>query len=112
MHNFITHSELSEVEKKKLANAYYLRVKENKNLYIVTHELEKSKEIGEIEDLFDQNTLSHQIDGNTFSRDDKCDKNNYYSKDRFSKYVYQNYEKISYNQFESMLDAIKNCIKR
>lgn len=53
------------------------------NLYVLTHQLVGDKEECEIEDLFDEKTLNHTINGRSFSRKDE-NKNKFYNKDNFS----------------------------
>ena len=63
----------------------------------------------EIEDLFDKDTLNHEINGRKFSRHDN-DKNKYYNKDIFSNYIYSNYMNIDFSNFRPLLDNLNKII--
>lgn len=79
------------------------------NLYLVTIPLVKEKQECEIEDLFDDEVLSHEIDGKTFDR--KGNKGNkYYSKQIFASYIAKNMHSIDFKAFIPLLDAINQII--
>lgn len=83
------------------------------NLYLLTTPLtskEKDSE-SEIEDLFSQETLTHKINGKTFSRSGG-DPTKFYGKEAFSKYVAQNYNKIDFSRFKPLLDKMAADILR
>lgn len=78
-------------------------------LYLVTIPLVKEKQECEIEDLFDDEVLSHEIDGKTFDR--KGNKGNkYYSKQIFASYIAKNMHSIDFKVFIPLLDAINQII--
>lgn len=79
------------------------------NLYILTHQLIGDKTECEIEDLFDKDTLNHEINGRKFSRHDN-NKNKYYNKDIFSNYIYSNYINIDFSNFRPLLDNLNKII--
>lgn len=79
------------------------------NLYLVTIPLVKEKQECEIEDLFDDEVLSHEIGGKTFDR--KGNKGNkYYSKQIFASYIAKNMHSIDFKAFIPLLDAINQII--
>ncbi|MBQ7981809.1 MAG: hypothetical protein IJ305_09430, partial [Oscillospiraceae bacterium] len=82
----------------------------NSNLYLLTNPLVNDKAECEIEHLFDKNTLSHKINGRSFSLKD-ADKNKYYNKDIFSKYVYANYKTIDFSNFKPLLNNLNKIVK-
>ncbi|ATU70396.1 hypothetical protein CT113_08680 [Levilactobacillus brevis] len=86
------------------------------NLYLVTTPLNSTSQNpalrnieSEIEDLFDPETLHHEINGKDFSRKDN-DPANFYGKEAFSKYIIQNYEKIDFSKFRPLLNNIVETI--
>lgn len=76
------------------------------NLYLLTNPLVNQKNECEIEDLFDEGVLSYKIDGKSFSRENKIDKDKHYGKSAFAGYVSNNYMKIDFSNFKPMLDEI------
>lgn len=77
------------------------------NLFLMMTPLKDEKEIGDIEDLFSDEVLNVEIEGKKFTKADDYDINRYYGKDRFSKYIMKNYEKIDFNDFRPLLDKIR-----
>ena len=76
---------------------------------MITNQLVRDKEECEIEDLFDDKTLNHKMDGKVFCRDSAIfDKQKHYSKEIFSKYISKNYKDIDFINFKPML---KNIVK-
>lgn len=86
-----------------------VKVIDNGNLYLVTHQIVKGKE-SEIEDLFDSETLKHKINGKEFCRKSEFNVNKYYGKDHFSQYILSNYENIDFSNFKPLLDNINEII--
>ncbi len=86
------------------------KLSKNSNLYLLTNPLVNNKAECEIEHLFDKNTLSHKINGRSFSLKD-ADKNKYYNKDIFSKYVYANYKTIDFSNFKPLLNNLNKIVK-
>lgn len=82
----------------------------NSNIYLATHQVVEGKEESEIEDLFDETTLSHKLNGKSFSKSANFDKNLYYGKDHFSKYISSNYNTIDFSNFKVLLDKIDNIV--
>lgn len=78
------------------------------NLYILINPILNGKDEAEIEDLFEESVLNIEIKGRTFSRED--DKPEYYGKNEFSYYVYDNYETINFENFIPMLNEMKKVI--
>lgn len=85
----------------------YIHILEN--LYLLTNPLVKKDEC-EIEDLFDEIVLGHEINGKRFSRD-IVDNTKYYGKAKFAEYVLENYEEIDFKEFIPMLDNLKDIVK-
>jgi hypothetical protein len=106
--NFLNTVKLDEQKSKILKNEY--KVNLIGNLYVLTVPLIRGNSECEIEDLFDENTLTHKIDGKVFTKKDKYDKSRYYGKEIFSKYISNNYLKINFNDFRPLLDNIVNII--
>lgn len=65
----------------------------NCKLNLVSVPLPLGKSECELEDLFSEETLNIEIGGRKFSRKDE-NPQKYYNKDIFSKYIFQNYEKL------------------
>ena len=78
-----------------------------KTLYLSTVPKFNQSENVEIEDLFDDETLSIEIDGRKFSRKDENIEASY-NKDIFSRYIFNNYTKINFDKFKPLLDYINN----
>ena len=87
------------------------KISNRSNLYILTNQLVGGKTECEIEDLFDEKTLSIEIGGKTFSRKDE-DKEKYYNKDIFSNYIASHYLKIDFTNFKPLLDNINKIVKK
>ena len=62
-------------------------------------------------DLFDNETLNHKIGGREFDRKDS-NKEKYYNKDIFSKYVLSNFASIDFTNFRPMLDSINRIVEK
>lgn len=76
------------------------------NLNIVTHQLLSGKEECEIEDLFDEVTLSFKINGKKFNRNEK------HAKVRFARHISYNYENVNFDNFRCILDNINAIVLR
>ncbi|WP_312071741.1 retron Ec67 family RNA-directed DNA polymerase/endonuclease [Anaerotignum propionicum] len=111
LNNFVNHIKLVDTKREALINDLSIKLIDNGNLFLVTNPLVKGKKECEIEDLFDIKTLEHKINGKTFSRIKGYDTNKYYGKDKFSKYISANYEKIDFSEFKSILDNLNKIIK-
>lgn len=99
---------LTDEELAKFKSAFYCQVRGNyKTLYLATIPKFNESENIEIEDLFDNETLSIEIDGRKFSKKDE-DIENFYNKDIFSRYIFNNYTKINFDKFRPLLDYINN----
>jgi len=80
------------------------------NLYLLTVPLIGEKTECDIEDLFDGSTLSHEIDGRKFTRDNNNKSPKHYGKEIFSRYILNNYSDINFDGFRSILDNIDNIM--
>lgn len=80
------------------------------NLYLLTNPLVKGMEECEIEDLFDETVLSHNIGGKTFSRIKNFDVNKHYGKAIFSEFIIKNYSTIDFSEFIPMLDDMSKIV--
>lgn len=87
-----------------------IKLIDDSNLYLATHQLVRGKSECEIEDLFDSSVLNHQINGKKFSKNSKFDTNKYYGKDHFSKYISENYKSIDFTNFKPLLNAINEIV--
>lgn len=103
-------------DKPKIKEAKLKILKDNlslnvaQNLFVVTNKLLEACEETEMEDLFDPETLAHEIGGKIFSKDG--DSNKHYGKEIFSKFVLKNYENINFENFRSILDNLNKIISK
>lgn len=79
------------------------------NLYVATNPLVKGKSECEIEDLFSDDILAHEINGKVFDRKGKNSENTY-SKQIFSSYIAQNISNIDFSDFIPILDTLNKII--
>ena len=100
----------SPVDTARLQADLHVQLIPKGNLHLMTNPLINGKPECEIEDLFDANTLAHQINGRSFTRDDKYDPKLFYGKDEFSKYVFANYKTIDFSNFRPLLDALNSLV--
>lgn len=107
---FISQIKLSNHCKTFLENNCYCLLDQKSNLYLATNPLIPGKTECEIEELFPDNVLNHTINGKTFGLKNFDSEKNY-SKDRFSQYILKNYEKIDFDNFRPLLNAISTIIK-
>ncbi|MBY0155567.1 RNA-directed DNA polymerase [Cytobacillus firmus] len=105
---FLNHAVL-DVKKREILDSSYM-VDLIDNLYLLTVPLIDGKSECDIEDLFEDITLSYEISGRKFTKEDKYDTSKYYGKDMFSKYILNNYADINFNEFRSILDNINSII--
>lgn len=103
LRGFISYAELSEQEKDQLENKNHVLLEPKCNLNLVSVPLPYGKNECELEDLFTDETLNIEIDGRKFSRHDE-NPQKYYNKDIFSKYIFQNFEKIDFAGFKPLLN--------
>lgn len=106
--SFINHAKLGEKKKGILLEQDMVNIVDN--LYLLTVPLIDGKLECDIEDLFEQSTLSQKINGREFCKKDKYDYSKYYGKEIFSKYILDNYTDINFNKFRSVLNNINNII--
>jgi RNA-directed DNA polymerase len=106
--DFLKHTSLDDQKKETLKNEYIIDIVDN--LYLLTVPLIGGKPECDIEDLFDDITLSHKIGGREFTKQDKYDGSKYYGKEIFSKYVLNNYLDINFNNFRSVLNNMRNIV--
>ena len=89
---------------------YRLWLNIHENLYLATIPLVKGQKECEIEDLFSDEVLSHEIDGKYFDRKGK-DGEKSYSKQIFASYIAQNISSIDFTNFVPLLDALNEIVK-
>ena len=77
------------------------------NLYLLMTTLVEGNSESDIEMLFDDSVLSHEIDGKKFCKQDKYDINKFYGKEIFSQYIMKNYKNIDFSGFRPLLNNIK-----
>ncbi|QKP72473.1 retron Ec67 family RNA-directed DNA polymerase/endonuclease [Bacillus amyloliquefaciens] len=105
--DFLHHAKVDNEQVDTLKSEHKINIIDN--LYLLTVPLIGKSEC-DIEDLFDNTTLSHKINGKKFIKKDDYDTSKYYGKDIFSKYILDNYLNIDFNNFRSVLDNINNII--
>lgn len=109
LHKFINHIKLDDSKCSKFKEDCKINLIDN--LYLLTNPLIQNKSECEIEDLFDEHTLNHKIDGKTFNRDlNKLNGTEYYSKEIFSKYISKNYKTINFDNFEPFLNNLNEIL--
>ena len=99
------YTELCELKKEQLEKENYVLLEPNCKLNLVSVPLPLGKSECELEDLFSEETLNIEIGGRKFSRKDE-NPQKYYNKDIFSKYIFQNYEKIDFTGFKPLLNIL------
>lgn len=100
---FLKHASISD-KKSTVERDYMLNI--NDNLYLLTVPLIDGKLECDIEDLFENKTLLHEVSGKTFSKKDNFDPSKHYGKDRFSKYIWNNYNDVDFKKFKPLLDNL------
>ena len=98
---FANYIGMNPATKAALSTNLYAHISDN--LYLLTNPIINGQTESEIEDLFDNKTLSHTIDGRSFSRKDEkgC-----YGKETFSKHIAGNYKTIDFSHFEPLLNSL------
>lgn len=83
------------------------------NLYVVTNPLINELKECEIEDLFEEDVLKTELNGKIFEKSEKdfIDTRNY-GKRALSKYVWNNYDNINFENFRPLLDAIDQIVTK
>ena len=109
---FLGSTKIREDRKEELKKQLSIRLVDNSNLYLATNPLVNNMDECEIEHLFKQVTLEHQIDGRTFMLKDKYDVSKHYGKEIFSQYISQNYEQIDFSGFRGLLDTISGIVSQ
>lgn len=107
--NFCNHINMKDVNKNRLKEDLHFHITEN--LYLLTHQLLNGSEENEIEDLFDQQTLSKSIKGKSFTKNQNYDQNKYFGKEIFSKYILSNYNDVNFDDFRPLLDKIVEIVE-
>ena len=106
----VSAAKLDDTQKNDLKEKNHIMLNEDSKLSLLSVPLPSGKDECELEDLFDEKTLSTVIDGRTFSRKDE-DIKKYYNKNIFSKYVYKNYRQIDFSAFRPLLNIMTELIK-
>lgn len=100
-----TKDKISKEQKQQLESNTWIQVIEN--LYLLMTPLIEGKEESDIEMLFDNTTLSHEIDGKMFCKQDNYDIDKFYGKEIFSQYIMKYYRNIDFSGFRPLLNNIK-----
>ncbi|HEY0222382.1 MAG TPA: retron Ec67 family RNA-directed DNA polymerase/endonuclease [Lactovum miscens] len=106
VYNGKENAKIREEKFELLERTLFLKVTEN--LFLITNKVLKNCKETELEDLFDNDTLAHEIEGKTFSKN--SDSKNHYGKEIFSKFILKNYEKINFENFRPILDNLNSLI--
>lgn len=106
---FLQRTQLNSEEKKRIREEYKFNLVEN--LYLLTCPLIDGQEESEIEDLFDEFTLSHTIEGKKFTKSNEFDESKFYGKQVFSDYILHNYNNINFDGFRPLLNEINSIIE-
>lgn len=105
LRGFINYVGLCELKKEQLEKKNYVLLEPNCKLNLVSVPLPPGKNECELEDLFTDETLDIEIGGRKFSRHDE-NPVEFYNKDIFSKYIFQNYTKIDFTGFKPILNVL------
>lgn len=97
-------------EDKRISLSSNLGINIISNLFLLTNPLVKSMPECEIEDLFNDDTLSYTIGGKSFSRDSNFDSSKFYGKEIFSKYISRNYKDIDFSEFKPLLEKLNDMV--
>lgn len=106
LRKFLLGQNFSDEQIDELRNNQYLKILENGNLFLLTNPLISGKKECEIEYLFSQETLNHQIDGKKLCLKDNYDTNQYYGKEIFSQYILSNFKNIDFTGFRPLLNKL------
>lgn len=98
-------------KKDLLKKEYCVNLTDKNKLYLLTNQLVNRMKECEIEDLFMDDILNHVIDNKKFTKEDDYDKEKYYGKNIFSKYITKEYRNIDFNNFKSILNNLNKVIK-
>ena len=102
-------NKISDDRKKQLCTRTWINLLEN--LYLMITPLVGESEECDIEMLFDEATLSHEIGGKKFCKKDTFDTSKFYGKEIFSQYIMKNYSSIDFGGFKPLLNNINMVIK-
>lgn len=81
------------------------------NLYVATTTpLVPEYDQTDIEMLFDEEIQNIEIDGRTLDKSGKKDKEKYFNKEIFSKYIMKNYDNIDFENFKPIFENLKEMI--
>jgi hypothetical protein len=80
-------------------------------VFLMTTPLQDGGKDSEIEDLLPKEVLEMKIEGRTFDRSGKKDKNAFYNKDILSRHVYRMYESIDLSNFKKVLDTLDAIVE-
>lgn len=94
----------------ELNNQNKVKLNDLWNLFLVVNPLVKEEAACEIEDLFDDEILDVEIGGKKFDKKGNKSIQEYYSKEIFSKYIYDHYEEIEFNNFIPLLNNIDEIV--
>lgn len=108
---FLNSAHSSKEQQNVLKEKRSIKLLDNVNLFLLIHPLIDGKKECEIENLFEEETLQHKINGKEFSLKDGYDKTKYYGKEIFSKYIENNYKKINFNKFRKVFNDLNQIIE-
>lgn len=91
----------------QLKQNFYIPLKNSPNMYLLTFPTVNNMSECEIEDLHTQETLNTIINNKRFNKNGGEE---YYGKDRFAHFVYDNYHTINMDNFKYILDKINDII--
>lgn len=98
------------IDESKRLNDDELSKKLKANLILHTIPLVNDQKECEIEDLYKEEILNVTIDEKKFSRSNDFDSEKYFGKDTFSKYIFEHYEEIDFENFLTVLDSISSLV--
>lgn len=107
---FMNHIGATDTQKSDLQRDLRLKILPGGNLFLLTNPLVNGAKESEIEQLFDEKTLAHEMGGKTFCPKDKFDNTKHYGKEIFSKYIQANYRSIDFSGFKPMLDNMTRIV--
>lgn len=106
--NFVNHASVGTKKEQELKDNEIINITDN--LYLLTNPLLQGCEENELEDLFDEKTLSHKIGGKSFSKNSKANNKKFYGKEIFSKYILDNFENIDFEEFKPILRNLSKIV--
>ena len=110
LNKFLKCTQNSGIISSNIKDNLYSILKENTNLFLLVNQKIASQKDTEIENLFAQDILNTHIDGKRLSLKDKINPEEEYGKEIFSKYIFENYNKIDFSNFRPMLDKLVELI--